>query len=194
MANQLQVESEKWFKKQIAPYRKKDDPEYLKMQRRAIKPGSFITFSYNNPSTDLKILKFFDANPCDVILDIRGRHMLCLNFHYCPRVFRKSVIAYIFKINKLKIKNDKRFELEYAEMKEYIKRNGLELMIRKYLTNRITNLKYVKITDIKYIAELPSEKFVFDANMSEEQLYAMIRSHGSKTKSAKNVRYGRKTS
>ena len=193
MANPLQKESELWYKKQMKEYRRKNDPEYVKMQRRAIRAGSFISFDYNNPKTALSRLRFFDSHPVDVILDIRGNDMLCLNFHYAPKVFRKSIIAFIFKLNKLRIKNDKRFELEYKQMKEYITRNGLEMMIKRYKINRITNLKYIPTKDIKYIAELPSEKFVLDGRMSEQELYAMIRSHGKKTKGAKNTRFGRNT-
>lgn len=192
MANKLQQDSEKWYKKQVSQYRNKNDEEYKKMQRRAIRNGSFISFSYRNPITPLKRLKFFDSNPVDVILNIKGNDMWALNFHYAPRVFRKSIIAYIIKLNKFRIKKDKRFELTYTQMKEYIKRNGLEMMIKRYKINRITNLKYIPAKDIKYVAELPSEKFVMDGRMTETELYKMIRSHGKSTKKAKNTRFGRK--
>lgn len=194
MANKLQADSEEWFKKQISPYRyKKDkDKEYTKMNRRSIKPGNFITFNYTNPVTPLKKLKFYDASPVDVILDIKGNDLLALNFHYAPRVFRKSIIAFILKINAFRIKKDMRMNLEFQMMKEYIKRNGLEIMIKRYKVNRITNLKYVKPQDVKYIAELPSERFVFDGSYSEDELQAIIRGHARKSKGAKNQRFGRK--
>jgi hypothetical protein len=191
----LQEESYKWFKKQISNYRskKQKDEEYKKMERRGIQKGSFISFNYKNPvGKGKKSLRWFDENPVDVILDIRGNDMLCLNFHYCPRVFRKSVILFIIKMNKQRIAKDKRFELTYIEMKEYLKRNGLEMMIHRYKLNRITNLKYIKGSDIKYIVELPSEKFIIqDKSISEDDLYAMIRSHGSASKRSKNKRFGR---
>lgn len=194
MSNTLQKQSSEWFQKQIKPYRKKEDrdEDYTKMNRRSIKPGNFITFKYTNPITPLKRLKFYDANPVDVILDIRGNDMLCLNFHYAPRVFRKSIIKFILKINQYRIKKDIRMKLTYQEMKEYIKRNGLEIMIKRYKINRIQNLQYVKPDDIKYVAELPSEKFVFDGKFSEDELQAIIRGHARKSKGAKNTRFGRK--
>lgn len=184
-----------WFKKQIKTYipKSKQDEEYVKMQRRKISSGSVITFNYKQPvGKGKKSLRFFDEHPVDIILYIKGNDMMCLNFHYAPRVFRKSVMAYIIKMNKQQIKNDKRFELTYKEMKMYLKRNGLELMIHKYKVNRITNLKYVPSSDWKYIFELPTEKFVIqDPDMSEDDLYKMIRSHSTKTKKSKNVRFNR---
>ena len=187
--------SYKWFKNQMKKYipKSKKDAEYKKMERRRITSGSIITFKYKNPvGKGKKSLRFFDEYPVDVILAIKGNDMLCLNFHYAPRVFRKSILAYVIKMNKQQIKNDKRFVLTYNEMKQYLKRNGLELMIHRYKVNRITNLKYVKSSEWKYVLELPSEKFIVqDSSMTEEDLYKLIRSHSAKTKASKNRRYGR---
>jgi len=195
--NKEQEIAYEWYKKQTSQYRKKADKdiEYKKMERRAIVEGSFITFAYKFPKgKGSKSLKFYDEYPMDVILRIQGNDMWCINFHYIQRVFRKSVIACILKINKMRIQNDKRLSLTYQEMKEYIIRNGLQLSIKRYKINRITNLKYVKLSEVKYIAEVPSERFVIqDSNMSEADLYAMIRRHAKTTKSYKNVRYGRST-
>ena len=173
----------------------KEGKEYTKQERRSIQPGSFITFNYRNPvgKDQPKKLRFYDENPCDVILDLRGNDMLCINFHFIERVFRKSVIAFILKINAQRIKQDKRLELTYQEMKEYLHRNGLTHCIKRYKVNRITNLKYVKGTEIKHIVELPSEKFIVqDPDMTEEDLYKLIRSHAAQTKKAKNTRFGNK--
>jgi hypothetical protein len=187
-------ESEEWYKQQTSKYRKKGDDEYKKLERRAISSGSFITFNYKRPKgiDKPKVLRYFDEYPVNVILNIRGNDALMLNFHYCPQPFRKSVVAYIFKINKMKIKQDKRITLVYQQMKMYIKRNGLEMMIHRYKVNRITNLKYIKTSEIKYVIDLPSEKFVIqDKELTKSELYNMIKSHKSKTRASKNKRYGR---
>lgn len=187
-------ESYEWFKKQVKQYQKKTDEEYKKMQRRAILPGSFIMFKYKQPvGKGKKWLKFYDESPVDVILNIKGNDMWCINFHYIPRVFRKTVIAFIIKLNKQRIKQDKRFELTYQQIKEFLSRNGLiKICIKRYKINRITNLQYIKGSDIKYIAELPSEKFIIqDPNMTEADLFKLILSHSSSTKSSKNTRFGR---
>ena len=195
--NKEQEISYKWYKERINKYRtakqKRDSEEYRKMERRAIKEGSFIMFNYKNPvGKDKKTLRWFDENPVNVILRLSGNDMLCLNFHFSPRVFRKSILEFIFKLNKFAISKDKRFELTYQEMKEYLKRNGLELMIHRYKVNRITNLQYIKLSEVKYIAEIPSEKFIIqDKSITEEDLYNMIRSHSRQSKKAKNTRFGR---
>ena len=68
------------------------------------------------------------------------------------------------------------------------------MMIKRYKINRITNLKYIKSSELKYVINLPSEKFIIqDKSMSESDLYKMIRSRASSTtKTAKNTRTGRK--
>lgn len=188
--------SYEWFQKQIKPYRlKKDkDKEYKKQERRAIQAGSFITFNYKQPvGKGKKSLRFYDENPVDVILNIRGNDLLALNFHYCPKAFRETVVKMILKLNKQRISKDKRLLITYQELKEFIKRNGLDLMIKRYKINRITNLKYIKGSEIQYIINLPSEKFIVqDSNMSESDLYNMIRSQSKSVKQSKNTRFGRK--
>lgn len=187
-----------WFNNAVNKLRTKKEIEsgdFTAQDRRAIKPGSMIMFQYKNPvGLGKKSLKFFDQNPVDFILDIRGNGMLALNLHYVPPPMRLIFIKYVLQLNKARIKQNKRFELDYPMVKEFIIRNGLQMMIKRYRVNRITKLEYVKPADYKYIVSLPSEKFIIqDSNISKADLYAMIRSQSTKTKTAKNVRYGRST-
>ena len=186
-------ESYEWFKDQIKNLKTKktEDEEYLKMERRNIAPGSFIMFNYNNPKT--KNLKFWDKVPVDLIFRLQGNDMWCINLHYIPRAYRKTVILHVLKINKANIRADRRLQANWEILKEFIVRNGFELAIHRYKVNRITNLKYIKTSELKYVAELPLEKFAFNGDMTEDDLYKMIYSHTKKTKSAKNVRFGRST-
>lgn len=188
-------ESVKWWNKRIKEQIKKNEsPEdYVRMSRRKIGPGSMITFSYKNPKTPLKYLKFFDVFPCVVLFSDSGRHFTGLNLHYAPRPFRKTILAMVIKLNKMNIKNDRRFQLSWEKIKEFVVRNGLKLLIRKYIKARMTNVDYVKGVEWKYAAELPSHKFVLDGNMTEDQLWRLIYSQGKATKSAKNTRFGRST-
>lgn len=191
-------ESYIWFNNAINKLRTKKEIEsgnFTAQDRRAIKPGSMIMFQYKNPAgLGKKSLKFFDQNPVDFILDIRGNGMLALNLHYVNPPMRLIFIKFVLQLNKARIKQNKRFELDYPMVKEFIVRNGLQMMIKRYRVNRITKLEYVKPKDYKYIVSLPSEKFIIqDPNISKADLYAMIRSQSTKTKSAKNVRFGRST-
>lgn len=192
-------ESYIWFNNAVNKLRTKKEIEngdFTAQDRRAIKPGSMIMFQYRNPvlKNQPKKLKFYDENPVDFILDIRGNGMLALNLHYVPPPMRLIFIKFVLQLNKARIKQNKRFELDYTMVKEFIVRNGLQMMIKRYRVNRITKLEYVKPKDYKYIVSLPSEKFIIqDSNISKSDLYSMIRSQSTKTKSAKNVRFGRST-
>lgn len=192
--NSLEKKSYEWFKEKIDKYqlKKNKDKEYLKMERRSIQPGSFITFDYLNPITKGKGLKFWDLHPCNVILGIRGKYMFCINFHYIHPKFRLTVIEYILKINKININQDKRLEVTYQLINEFMKRNGLEIAYHKYIIPRVSNLKYIKLSEVHHIVNLPTEKFnILDPNMSKDDLYRMIASHAKKTRSSKNTRFGR---
>lgn len=192
-------ESYFWFNNAINKLRTKKEIEsgnFTAQDRRAIKPGSMIMFRYRNPvlKNQPKKLKFYDENPVDFILYIKGNQLLALNLHYVPPPMRLIFIKYVLQLNKARIKQNKRFELDYPMVKEFIIRNGLQMMIKRYRVNRITKLEYIKPKDYKYIVSLPSEKFIIqDSNISKADLYSMIRSQSTKTKSAKNVRFGRST-
>ena len=191
-------ESYIWFNNAINKLRTKKEIEngdFTAQDRRAIKPGSMIMFQYRNPvGKGKKSLQWYDENPVDFILDIRGNGMLALNLHYVSPPMRLIFIKFVLQLNKARIKQNKRFELDYPMVKEFIVRNGLQMMIKRYRVNRITKLEYVKPKDYKYIVSLPSEKFIIqDPNISKSDLYSMIRSQSTKTKSAKNVRFGRST-
>lgn len=189
----IEEESIKWWNKRIKEHLKKNESpdDYVKMRRRKIGPGSMITFSYLNPKTPLPVLKFFDKYPCVVIFSDNGRYMTGLNLHYAPRPFRKTILAMVIKLNKMNIKSDRRFTLSWEKIKEFVVRNGLKLLIRKYIKGRMSNVDYVKGTEWKYVAELPSHKFVLSGEMTEDQLYRLIYAQGKSTKQSKNKRFGR---
>lgn len=184
-------ESLKWWNTHISKYQKKGQlaEDYQKMERRAIKVGSLITFSYNAKHADK--LAFWDKYPCVILFNDFDGFFMGLNLHYVHPQFRKTLLAKVIELNKMKIKSDQRFTLAWEQLKMFIKRNGLEISIRKYIKGRMSGVDYVKGTEWRYVAELPSEKLVFNGSMSADQLYQMIRSHSTKTKTSKNVRYGR---
>ena len=188
-----QQESLDWWNEKLKKYQSKKfiPKDYKKMNRRAIRAGSLVTFSYPNPKTPLKILRAFDAQPLAFIFRI-GKNIHAINLHWTPRPMRKIILEYIIKINKHNVKNDKRFELSWEMLKQFLHRNGLaDVITKQYIKGRIQKLEYIKPAEYKYIAELPSEKFILDGQFSEEDLQALIYRHIKKTKSVKNKRYGR---
>jgi hypothetical protein len=180
-----------WWNSKIAKHLKKGvmPEDYIKMERRSIQTGSMIIFKYDAKFKDQ--LAFWDKQPVIIIFNDLPGYFLGLNLHYIAPLFRQTLLAKIIEINKLKIRNDRRFDLEYEQLKEFIRRNGLEISIRKYIKGRMKSVDYVKGTEWKYVSTLPSERFVFNGEFTADQLYQMIRSHTAKTKAAKNRRYGR---
>ena len=184
----LEQESYEWYKNVLAKIAgKKYSTEYTKMNRRAIKPGSMVAFKYPNPKTPLKILRWFDANPLVFIFNIRGNYIHGINLHWAPRKFREIIVKYIIKINKMNIKKNRRLELSWEMIKDFLRKNGLAHIITKtYITPRIAGLEYIKPKDWYKAIHVPSEKFVLRGDLSEDDLYRFIYSHTKKTKSGKN--------
>lgn len=186
-------ESLAWYKdvlkKQVS---KKASIDYDKFRKR-IKPGEMLTFSYTNPKTPLKYLKWYDQHPVILIFNIR-KNIHGINLHFVPKPLRETILKYVIKLNKSNIKSGKRFDLAWEQIKEFLHRNGLaEIVTKQYIIARMTNINYVKYANWKHAVNIPSEKFVFDGNYSHDDLIAMTRRGLRKGKKAKNVRVGRKT-
>lgn len=192
---QAQQESVIWFKDILKKSAKAGAAEaYTKGERKIIKPGSMITFGYPNPKTPLPVLKFFDAQPLIIIFNIKGRYIYGLNLHWTARPMREIIIKMVVKLNKSSINNNSSFELNWAMMKEFLVRNGLDSLITKtYITSRIRGLQYIPYSQWKYASVLPTEKFIMDGQYSEDDIQKMIRGTVVKTKASKNVRVGRTT-
>jgi hypothetical protein len=181
--------SENWFRDQLRKIvGAKAEQMYTKGDYRVIQPGSLVLFKYPNPKTPLSILKFFDANPLDIIFRIKGRHMWCINLHYLPRPARLMVMQFIIKLNRNNVKENKRLELDYLLIKSFLKSNGFDkLCVKQYLINRISGLTYIPYKEWRSAAYVPSEKFVFDGKYSEDELQKLIRSSTQKVRQSKNI-------
>ena len=188
--NPQQKASEEWFRDLLKKSgNKKISGDYNKGERRKIAAGSMIFFSYPNPKTDLKVLKFFDAQPLAIIFNIRANYIHAINLHWTPRPMREIIIKMVVKINQRNIKQDRRMELDWASIAEFLRKNGLAHVITKtYITKRMANVTYIPYSQWKYAASLPTEKFVMDGSMSEDDLNRMIYSHAKATRSGKNQR------
>lgn len=195
MAVNIGRESEKWFRdliKQTAG--KKAGENYSKGDRKSINSGAMLFYSYPNPITPLKVLKAFDKYPLIILLEKKGNYFLGVNTHWIPRVMRETFMKLIIKLNKQKIKQDKRISVTYGEIKEFLIRTGLiHVALKKYLVNRIVGLKYIPYKDWKYQLNLPTEKFITTAGVSSSDVDAMIRRAISANKPSKNVRMKSKT-
>jgi len=170
-----------WWENVIS-YRqsKKFDPaEYKKMDRRRIGVGSMLAYKYDAKGKDK--LQFWDKNPLVVIFGETGRHFIGINIHYIHPKFRPIFLQKVVRINRLRIKNDRRFHLEWRDIKRFIYQHNLKISIRKYIKGRMSTIQYIKGKDWKYAARLPSERFVFNGNMDRDKLYKLIAKTGRKS-------------
>lgn len=187
-------ESLDWWNKKIKGYVPKgiDPVEYKKMNRRKIGVGSMVTFKYPNPKTDISILKWFDAHPIIFIFNKRGQYLHGINLHWAPKKFREVIVSFVIKINKMNVKKDRRFDLSWEMIHEFLRRNGLAHIITKqYIIPRIQDMTYIPPQEYKYAINLPSEQFVLDGKYTQDELMKLIYSHTKKTRKSKNKRYGR---
>jgi hypothetical protein len=192
MSSIKEKESERWFKELLKKVVNKNASENYNKIRRRINSGEMIFFKYPSPKTPLPQLRWYDAQPLDIILRIDGRHMTCLNLHYLPRPMRLILLKKIVILNKLRIKSDMRFKLQWEDIKDFLHRQGIaNLITKKYIIGRMQNIQHIKYKDWKYAAELNTAKFVFDGNYSEDDILKMVRRSQKKTKQSKNKRYGR---
>ena len=187
--NPKQQASKEWWEDLLKKMSsKKAASEYTKGSRRAIKPGSMVAFKYKNPKTPLKILGAFDASPLVLIFNIRASYIFGVNLHWTPKPMRQTIIKHVVKMNKSAIKNNRRLELDWSMLKEFLYRTGLAHVVTKqYIGPRMSGVQYIPYDHWKYASELPSEQFVRDKDMSEEELAALIYSHAKKTRQSKNT-------
>lgn len=190
---QKEKDSYEWFKKELKKVSSADAADtYDKGNRRYIGTGSMVLFKYPNPKTPMKQLKFFDSVPLPIIIDIQKGYLLGINLHWVPSKFREVILKFVIKQNTLRIKQNKRFDLDFQPLKEFLKRNGLyHICIKKYIVNRIVGLQYIKYTDWKNIASLPLEKFITSDEYTKDDVDRLIYSHAAMTRKAKDVRFGR---
>ena len=168
-------ESLEWWYDSIQQYQNNktfDARQYNRMHRRFIKPGALIAFKYRAKGASK--LPFWDKAPLTILFGETPRHFIGLNLHYVNPKARPTLMKMIIKINKLRVKNDRRFHLEWKDLKTFIARLNLQISIRKYIKGRMSSVVYVKGVDWKYAAALPSEKFVFNGSMDRSKLYQMI--------------------
>ena len=195
MSNELQKESEKWFRELIKKTSgKKAGENYTKGNRKALSAGNMLFYKYPNPKTPLKYLKAFDMYPLIILLEKRGNDFFGINTHWIPKPLKETFLKLVITQNKQNIKKDKRLSIKYDQVKEFLHRTGLiRVAYKRYKVNRITGLQYIPYRDWKYQLHLPTEKFVTAKGVSSSDVDQMIKSAISKTKKSKNVRFGSKS-
>ncbi len=195
--NKLQQQSEEWFRNLLKQnVNKKAAEEYSKGNRKSVSPGAMYQMNYTNPKTKLTSdggsLKVYDAFPLIIMFAKRGNDMWGVNLHFLPKIYKETFLKLVIQMNKANIRADKRFKLEYKQVRMFLKRNGLEsFVVKRYKVNRITNFKYIPYRDWRYALNLPTEKFVRAEGFSKDDFEKLLRSGIAKSKASKNKRFGR---
>ncbi len=189
--NKLQDQSEEWFRKIIKQnVSAKASEEFTKGGRKTVSPGSMFQFSYTNPKT--KNLKIYDAFPLIIMFAKRGNDMWGINLHFVPAPLKETVLKLVIQMNKANIRKNKRFKIEYKQLRMFLVRNGIQnFVVKRYKVNRITNFKYIPYRDWRYALNLPTEKFVRAEGFSKDDFEKLLKSGIAKSKASKNKRFGR---
>ena len=186
MKNLFPKISYKRMKKDLEEIQAKPVKDLKSNYNKYFYPGQMIFFSY-----DAKDKKSpFDKNPMIIVLRTGKKYTLGLNFHWTPIKFRKTLIDFIFKINKQNIKSGKKIKLSYQDVKKIIK--GLGPVIRLYINDRIsTSGAIVEPYLFQKAIELKTEDFI---GITPEQAwsYATKKFKTKNTKNRKNKRSRRK--
>ena len=113
---------------------KKRASAYLKngKQLREFKPGTIFLGRYD--AKDKK--QVYDKRPLVIILKVRGKYILGLNFHWIPYTFRIKIVKIIHDANKDNIKNHKPLVFSDSLASKVIKSNkAYKKCLRLYIRN-----------------------------------------------------------
>jgi len=154
------------------PQSKKAARDLLIRERKRItsadfKPGNLIFTRYNAKDKT----RVFDKTPLALVLRRNSHHTLVLNFHWLPMNMRINLVKVIIKMNAQNIKNNKRLEFDYRQLKPLLKRYGYAPVIRLYINSRIGSLGVVIPPErLLEVAKLKTETFT--GGVSANKMYA----------------------
>lgn len=104
--------------------------EYLKRGKKLHEFKAGLVFLGSYDAKDKK--KAYDKRPLVLILRVKGKHVLGLNFHWIPYTFRIKIVKIILEANKNNIKNNK--PLEFGD------KLALKIIKSNYAYKRCTRL------------------------------------------------------
>lgn len=106
-----------------------------KLLNKDFVPGRLLMFSYDAKDKT----QTFDRTPMAMVL-MRGKtHTMCLNFHWAPAPLRVILVKQILALNKNNIKLGKPLEIDYRQLKPFLKKIGAAPIIRLYINKRISS-------------------------------------------------------
>lgn len=133
-------------------------------------PGNILFTHYN--AKDKK--RVYDKTPMMMILGVSPGHTLGLNFHWLPYTMRIALVKEILKVNKSNIRNNRKLEFNYAQLKPFLKKHGYSPCIRCYINSRIRKHGVV-VGPENMLGMARFTMPIFTGNIPTEKIYAMAR-------------------
>jgi hypothetical protein len=162
-----QMEQPLTAKESMAFMKKMMKTNKKKLSNKDFLTGKILSFGYDAKDKTAT----WDSTPLVIVL-IRGKsHTLAVNLHWAPVPLRIILVKKILMLNKNNIKNKKPLELNYSDIKPFLKKVGFAPIIRLYINKRITSMGIV-IPDehLMNAAKLKSETFT-QGKVDSETLY-----------------------
>jgi len=141
------------------------------VQRSGGKGGAFIAFEYDALHKDT--LKFWDRFPAVIVLGVKGSRMLGINLHFTPFPMRKLIVEYVVRKNSSNIKYNKPIEIDYREMKPFLKSIKALICIRSYIIGRMKDRITVVNSHKDYIIGATTLKTDKIYGMTSDQIYKL---------------------
>jgi hypothetical protein len=179
-----QMEQPLTAKESVAFMKKMMKTNKKKLTNKDFAPGKILNFGYDAKDKTAT----WDSTPLVIVL-LRGKsYTLGVNLHWAPVPLRIILVKKILQLNKNNIKNKKPLELNYKDVKPFLKKVGFAPIIRLYINKRITSMGIV-IPDehLMNAAKLKTETFT-QGKVDAETLYKIALRKNKKYRQERNRR------
>ena len=117
--------------------------------------GNMLFFSYK-PQDDESP---YDKNPLILIIKATSKHVLGINFHWCPIPMRKKLIKLFLQKNKHNITRGQPLTLDKTMTKEFYRL--CKPIFRKYIIKRMSRrIAVIPPEEMGHVVYLRAEKFI----------------------------------
>lgn len=129
----------------------------------------------------------YNKRPFVLLLAQNSRHMLGISFSWAPLPLRVVLVKKILSLNRKNIKEGKRLEFSYKQLKPFLKRIGFAPIIRKYIISRMSS-GVVLIPPEHLMTAARLQTAVFTDGKRAEELYKRALAGNKKYRSTRKRR------
>lgn len=125
------------------------------LKKEHFRPGNMLFYSYNPKDQDSP----YDKNPLILVIGVTRKHVLGINFHWCPIPMRKKILQLFMRANRENIKRGLPLTLSNG-----LSSNMYRLcrpIFRKYIKSRISRRgAIIPQTEMGNVINLRAEHFI----------------------------------